>query len=350
MLKSLSLLLLLPALLCPALPAQEEDGAGLSMFPEPTGEEEDEEEEEVTALSAPDLSPLLDLIRERAEAGETQAQLALACGYEEGALHLHGITLPFEQNDTAAFAWYGKAAAAGSAEACYRMGKAEQEGRGTAKDITAAIRHWEQALEAGHAQAGLALGMLYFHGRETAEDWEAALRCLQHAAALTQKEEQPDAAILAMLAVFYDKGIGTEPDRTTACRLLEQAAALGHTKAQFMLGRYTEEGLGGLPRNTAKAMELYREAAIAGDREAQCALGTGYAEGKGADKDGARAVIWYRASAAQGCAAALTGLGRCYLNGNGVPRDPDRAEACFRRAAQQGDKEAQQLLRGSARP
>lgn len=340
--KPLRTLYLLPALLwafTPALPAQEED----TPIDSETEfiEDEDDEEDNIQI----DLSALAEQVFTAAEEGNAEAQFMVAQGYRTGTLRLCSVDYPLQQAADKALLWFCRAGEQGIAEASYCAGLAYLKGEGTAADAAKTVQWWELALQQGHAQAGMELSRLFFQGKVVEEDWEKALFCLQRAAAANRRSKMPDAAIPATLAVYYDKGIGTPRDRASARPLLEEAAQLGNARAAFMLGLYHAEGLGGLPQDAAKAVALYRQAAIQEDREAQCNLGTAYAMGEGADKDYATAVVWFRASALQGNTTAMVNLARCYLHGLGTDADPDQAKAWLQKAAERGSEEAAEMLK-----
>lgn len=339
--KPLRPLYLLPALLwafTPALPAQEE-GAPAKGEAEFTAESGEDEDIQI------DLSALAEQVFTAAENGNAEAQFMVAQGYRTGTLRLGYANFPMEKSAEKALPWFCRAGEQGIAEASFCAGVAYLKGDGTAADAAKAVQWWERALQQGHAQAGLELSRLFFQGRKVEEDWEKALSCLQQAAAANRSHKTPDAAIPAMLAVYYDKGIGTPQNRAAARPLLEEAAQLGNARAAFMLGLYYAEGLGGLEQDDTKAVALYRQAAIQEDKEAQCNLGTAYAMGTGTARDYALAAIWFRASALQGNATAMVNLARCYLHGLGTDADPDQAKAWLQKAAERGSKEAAAMLK-----
>ena len=118
----------------------------------------------------------------------------------------------------------------------------------------------------------------------------------------------------------------------------------GKAKAQYNLGVKYEYGLG-VPKDKAKAVELYREAAEQGNASAQFSLGLMYQYGDVVPKDYAKAVKWYRKAAEQGNAQAQQNLGLMYKYGRGVPEDEAKAMDWYRKAAKQGDPNAQNALR-----
>ena len=76
-------------------------------------------------------------------------------------------------------------------------------------------------------------------------------------------------------------------------------AELGHSGAQFYLGRMYGVGLG-LPRDYALAAQWFRKAAHQGHAMAQNNLGVMYRNGRGVPQDGTLAAQWYRKAADQG--------------------------------------------------
>ena len=125
-----------------------------------------------------------------------------------------------------------------------------------------------------------------------------------------------------------------------AISLYQEAADMGHSGAEYALGRLYASGQG-VERDSAKATEWYRRAAEHGHADAQYSLGERYANGEGVERDGAEAAKWYRKAAQHGHADAQYGLGECYANGEGVERDSAEAAKWYRQAAEQGHANAQ---------
>lgn len=88
----------------------------------------------------------------------------------------------------------------------------------------------------------------------------------------------------------------------------KQAAGQGEASAEFTLGLMYADGHG-VPRDDAKAVELWHKAAGQGYAPAQFTLGFVYANGKkGVPKDEAKAAEWYQKAAEQGDARAQEAL------------------------------------------
>jgi TPR repeat protein len=86
----------------------------------------------------------------------------------------------------------------------------------------------------------------------------------------------------------------------------------------------------------AKAAELWRPLAEAGNAPAQYLLGSLYVEGNGVERDDATAFMWFLRAANQGDAAAQYNVGASYSGGKGAPQSYVDAAKWFRRAADQG--------------
>ncbi len=88
----------------------------------------------------------------------------------------------------------------------------------------------------------------------------------------------------------------------------------------------------------------YREAAEAGNAQAQYNLGAAYRWGVGVEQNLEQAVIWIRRSAEKGFAPAQRTLGSLYEKGEGVPQSNTEALRWYKKAAAQGDALAQDAL------
>lgn len=82
--------------------------------------------------------------------------------------------------------------------------------------------------------------------------------------------------------------------------------------------------------------DFVREAAEAGEAEAQALYGQLLLDGNGLAADRSAAFQWFNRAAAQRHAMALNMVGRCYDQGWGVVVDKARATECFRIVAERG--------------
>lgn len=83
------------------------------------------------------------------------------------------------------------------------------------------------------------------------------------------------------------------------------------------------------------AIEMFAEAAEAGDALSQFELGEALLRGEGVERDEALAVQWLRKAAASGHALAAHSLAECLEEGIGGARDADEAARWFSKAAEQ---------------
>ena len=131
----------------------------------------------------------------------------------------------------------------------------------------------------------------------------------QRASAMVNREQYRDAMPLlfqaanmgharaqSMLGIIFQDGDGVKADDRAAAYWFGAAAAQGHRAAQYGLGGMYEEGEGGLPKDLAKATELYIKSASQGYDKAQAALGIAYELGQGVPRSREKAVALLRQS------------------------------------------------------
>lgn len=133
-------------------------------------------------------------------------------------------------------------------------------------------------------------------------------------------------------AVLLDRGRTAE-----ALQAFQRAVNAGSAEGAHRLALVFAEGLGGTPRDDAKALALFEKAAAAGHHRAQLNLGTLYFRGQGTPRDLVQARAWLEKAAAQEDPYALYALGRAMDDSAGQAlADPVRAADLYRRAAQLG--------------
>lgn len=125
----------------------------------------------------------------------------------------------------------------------------------------------QQAAESGDAAVHYELGELYLFGDPLAGVWadrSAAFRHYQAAAVQGMPDAQARVGAL-LLAGEGGSEAGDAPDNASeAHQLLEQAADAGSTGALVALGYMLRDGLGGVDRDPARALELLERAAELG--------------------------------------------------------------------------------------
>ncbi len=130
---------------------------------------------------------------------------------------------------------------------------------------------------------------------------------------------------------------------------LQARAEAGEPWAQLNLGAAYDHGIGGYPRDPARAVAWYRRAAEAGVAQAQFNLAHCLATGHGAAPDEVEARDWMAAAARQGLADAQFLLGVMLAEGMGGAADRRAAIDWLARAAAQGHAEAGQLHQALSR-
>lgn len=134
-------------------------------------------------------------------------------------------------------------------------------------------------------------------------------------------------------AILLDRGAKAE-----GLKLIQRAADAGSAEGQHRLALIFANGDAGVPRNPARAVELFEKAAAQGHRRAQLNLGTIYLRGQGVQRDLIQARAWLEKAAADGGDVYATyALGRAMAeNAPPASADPTRAADLFRRAAEKG--------------
>ena len=146
-----------------------------------------------------------------------------------------------------------------------------------------------------------------------------------------------------LLGRCYEIGIGVKKDENEAVKWCQKAAEQGLAVAQYNLAKFYLSGIGVL-KNNAEAFKWYKKAAEQGNVEAQYNLANCYFNGIGVYKSIKEAFKWYREAAEQGFAEAQNKLGYYYKNGYGVSYDNIETVRWYKKAAEQGNVEAQYNL------
>jgi uncharacterized caspase-like protein/TPR repeat protein len=128
--------------------------------------------------------------------------------------------------------------------------------RFAADQFDQAVKLYRAAAEAGDARALVSLGRLEETGDHTPKDIAGAYRLYEKAA----DRGSPDGAI--NVAVALTEGKVMPKDLGRAYELLKRSADAGSAIATFDLGKFADDGLGG---KAADALALYRRAAALGE-------------------------------------------------------------------------------------
>ncbi|HED5889366.1 TPA: sel1 repeat family protein [Salmonella enterica] len=258
-------------------------------------------------------------IRENAVKGDAIAQFKLAELYRTGS---DGI-----QSYKNAVYWYTLAANQGVTEAQYNLGVMYANGLGVSQNYEKAFEWYQIAAEKNFLEAQGNLGVLYSKGKGVGKDYEKAMLWLNKAAVSglitaqtnlallydeTNKKElaekwyriaadQGEKVAQYHLGRLYYEGVVIKKDYNKAAFWYDRSASQNFTKAQSALSVFYYEGLGGIPVNKCKAIELLKKAATHGDPVAQHNLALIYSVGvKELPRDNEQAYAWYSAAYANG--------------------------------------------------
>jgi len=130
-------------------------------------------------------------------------------------------------------------------------------------------------------------------------------------------------------------GVGSANNEAEGIDYFRRSAEVGYGPGQVALGYYYETGTV-LSKDPAKAAELYRKAALAGDPLAAWMAGRLYSLGDDMPKDLDAAQKWLKMSAGQNNAYGAYFLARLMAD-----RDAAKATALYKTAAEQGLPQAQ---------
>ncbi len=139
-----------------------------------------------------------------------------------------------------------------------------------------------------------------------------------------------------MLGRCYENGLGVTQDMAVAAQWFQLAAEQNDPEAQLLLAYCYEVGAG-VPKDPQQVMNLMTRAAESGNPEAQFNLALNYSQGLyGAPKDEQKSFHWASLSAKQGYGQAERFLGACYEFGFGVNADQALSQEWYAKAAKKG--------------
>lgn len=221
----------------------------------------------------------------------------------------------------------GKTAAkAGSLEAAVMVGYILRKGETGTINLKEARRYYEMGAARSHPDALVALGDMALNGAAGLTD-EDAYGYLLRASEAGRVDATRALAEMTRTGRGVPKNVDDERD------LLERAIASfdkGATKR--LADTYLET-------DPKKALDLYEQAAEAGDADAAYAAGIMYAQAFEIRPDEERSAYWLAQAARSGHAAAQADYGLLVYQGAGVPRDEMQAADWFRQSAEAGDTE-----------
>jgi TPR repeat protein len=140
------------------------------------------------------------------------------------------------------------------------------------------------------------------------------------------------------VALDYEQGLNqARKDPVQAARWFREAALAGNLDAQFRLSRLITKGAPGLASDMPTAIKLLQDAANRGYDQAQNELGIRLQKGDGLAADPAAAAQMFRKAAEQGNVQAQVNLGLLQVRGLGIAQDFDAAFKLFEKASETGD-------------
>ena len=285
------------------------------------------------------------LLAAAAAAGIAEAEFRL------GQHYLAGQAVPVSR--TEALRWLERAGSQGHVDAqstlaaLYVRGPAADAADGASMfdshaphepDFAAAERCARRAADAGSADGQAILGYILTNGPDEMRDLEAAHGWYERASAAGS----PQGAL--GYALSLTARVRDEAGRAQVVEHLTRAAHAGLPTAFYLLAVLTEKGVG-VPRDAAAAAQFYRQAAERGNRNGQARWGLALMDGIGVEPDPDAGESWLRRAALAGDTEAAALVGDLYAKpGGALPPNYAEAALWFRRAAEAGHTGAMRAL------
>lgn len=187
----------------------------------------------------------------------------------------------------------------------------------------------------GDVPMQLYVGQCYLNGNIVKKNVKKAANFLKLAA------DRSDPEAMRLYADCLHYGIGVAPDRKSAAKYYDDAAAKGNIEAQASLGGYYLLGLGGLAKDVAKGFRLIRQAYEQGSIKGTYYYGYCLENAVMVAKDVEKAAECYKQAADRGEPDACNGIASMYRNGTGVKQDLAQALSYYQKGAEGGCANAQ---------
>jgi tetratricopeptide (TPR) repeat protein len=147
------------------------------------------------------------------------------------------------------------------------LGVAFEQGTGTPQNYKLAAEWYQRAADQGSTEALVNLGTLYDYGMGVDQDHARAITLYRKAI-----EVDDHSAALFNLGLSYFKGTAVEMSVPMALSFYKRAAALGHARAEYRVGRAYMEGDGGYAKDIEHARKYIKASAAQGDDDAVALL------------------------------------------------------------------------------
>lgn len=214
----------------------------------------------------------------------------------------------------------------GNIEAQIRLARRYKDGLGVAKNDNEAFRWYKKAARKGSVEAQFSVGYMYDKGQGVEQSFRKARKWYHRAV----DRDDPNKIAQYKLARMYENGRGLNRDYIgKAFEFYRKSAEQGYAKAQVVIGKMYERGLG-TNEIIEEARKWYEIAAKNGHPSAQFNLGRIYFS-TGKKEDQAKGLTWYIAAAEQSHRKACNQLGLIYYQGIGVEKNIDQALEYFQR-------------------
>ena len=132
-------------------------------------------------------------------------------------------------------------------------------------------------------------------------------------------------------------------DPASALARVREAAHAGDVQAQMLYAQMLCEGRG-VPRDAVEGLHWHTLAANSGHALAMNMVGRCHELGQGTPANAELAAAWYRKAAASGSLWGMYNYANQLATGRGVARDQAQAFALYRRAAEQGHAKSMNLV------
>ena len=226
-----------------------------------------------------------------AEAGDIQAQYAVATAYYEG----EGV----EVDNAQAFKWFRKAADGGCADSAYWLGGMCLRADGFNEDPGEAAKWFTKALAHGLDPwlvgcDSRSVGDAYYFGRSgVAIDYAEAFRWYRVAADAGHEN------CMVKVGMMYAAGEGVLKDDAEAAKYYRMAAERHSWDGWYKLGMCFKDGVG-VEKDSQEAEKWLLLAALKGLEDAQYALGLMFIAGDAVDSSGCDEEYWFREAGERG--------------------------------------------------
>lgn len=164
---------------------------------------------------------------------------------------------------------------------------------------------------------------------------------------LIDKAHQGDIPSMIKLGDCYLNGAGVAHDSTLALKWFQKAADLGDGNAWTRVAVFYLTGGAGMTKDTARYFSIRRDWADHGYADAICGLGNAYRHGYGCKVDSAKAYDLWEQAAKKGSADAYMNLAYAYAAGDedhGYKKDVKKALSYAEKAVKLGDPDGYYFL------